>query len=390
MKNFSLILFLLLPLACDNSPSSAGDEERFKSTDCEEEQERQGQNFNGSGQYINAPIHPDYPRDAAEITLSAWVQLPKEQSARWPTFISNREGTSKGILFGLNSSYTGYDALPGTPYVRLADQNYVPTKGRIITDGKCHHVAVTLGQGSLSIYVDGSPILSRDVGSRSVKSGADWTIGMDLIDPYTTTLEGVVGEVRIDAIALSAEEVGLLAESSQHQDLPAPLAYWPIDTSEDDVYAELSDKKNQAYAQGTSTPPFSTAMCSNTSRCLDDPVDEEVNENSGESLGCQELCECEDDPIFEDEPAECKAECRFAMNQYSCRSELSALISCREARSSICKDSISCQAEKLSLLECTAGLNLEFDCCSLEADECAWGSNSECDCPDAPWETDCQ
>jgi hypothetical protein len=116
---------------------------------------------------------------------------PYQNYAFW---VSSREGTGDNLEFNVG---TGSDNI-----------HYI-ARGAI-SAGKWQHVAVAMGDGQVSLYVDGVEKLNVDSNSAMWQGDAPFVIGGRIRDGYSDWFNGLIDDVRVYDRALSQDEIRVI------------------------------------------------------------------------------------------------------------------------------------------------------------------------------------
>jgi hypothetical protein len=169
--------------------------------------------LDGTNDYVRLPT--DIVAGLTEVTVAAWVQLDAVNN--WSRIVDFGSGTNNYLFLTPRSGSSG----------RLRFAIRTPSVGEQIIDGTAAltagvwtHVAVTLGNGTAILYMNGVEVGRNDAITLTPASLGTTTqnyVGRSqFADPY---LNGRVDDLRIYGDALSASEVAALAVTP-----PASLA----------------------------------------------------------------------------------------------------------------------------------------------------------------------
>jgi hypothetical protein len=159
--------------------------------------------------YVSLP--PGVVSQLSEVTIATWVKL------------TSGAAFQRIFDFGVDTSNFMYLVNAGSSgFVRFRIQSASLNKNQVLEGaealpvGKWTHVAVTLGSGGVSIYVDGAQVAQQAPAAlrpSDLGTTVNNFIGRSpfAADPY---LDGQVDEFRIYDRVLSATEVGALAKSN--------------------------------------------------------------------------------------------------------------------------------------------------------------------------------
>jgi biopolymer transport protein ExbB len=176
-----------------------------------------GASFSGS-QTITVPATGALHLSAAGgYTVSAWVRFGAAQSSADVVQLS---GQGKELTLGISGTQAvaRYASGAGAPVA-------VQQTGQL-TSGDWHHLALTLGGGQLTLYVDGSQ--AAQAAAQAVDLAGTLTVGGSASgDSYFT---GDMDELEVSGVARSADWIKAAATS---QGMLAPLVVYGTDAQKD-------------------------------------------------------------------------------------------------------------------------------------------------------------
>ena len=153
--------------------------------------------FDGSDDYINIPFLLN-PADG-EFTVCAWIK----GGATGQVIVSQSDGT------GFGSTWLGLDAKSGKLLSNLCF--FELASETIISDDQWHHVGLVWNGSRRSLYLDGQKDASDESDLVALSASGDLHIGTGKAMEPGTYFSGLIDDVRIYNIALSADEVAALA-----------------------------------------------------------------------------------------------------------------------------------------------------------------------------------
>lgn len=154
--------------------------------------------FDGTNKYVLIPQYGALSTQG-DFTIEARIVANAQQSATFPSIVSDRNGIYEGFLLFLVS---------GKPWLQLNATNYPCSSCPTVTDDKPHHLAVTKVGTNLNIYVDGVLYFTRAItGPGTVTNSGNIYIGKDYYNDADTRFKGEISEVRIWDSWRSAEEI---------------------------------------------------------------------------------------------------------------------------------------------------------------------------------------
>jgi Tol biopolymer transport system component len=160
--------------------------------------------FDGIDDYVETDFIIN-PEDGS-LSAFAWVK----NGAPGQTIISQANSTS-----GLDSTWLCTDPSDGRLITKLMHPPFSPLESEsVITDGLWHHVGVVYDFDGLhrSLYVDGIQVAIDVTPVAPMRSYGGLYIGTDKTLEAATFFSGLIDDVRIYDVALSAEEVTVLAQ----------------------------------------------------------------------------------------------------------------------------------------------------------------------------------
>ena len=127
--------------------------------------------FSGSSSYINFPDSETWDFGAENFTVEAWIRT--SNNSRWVLF---NQGT--GASHGGMVKTVAVDFLSGTSVMfgyRLAGQTRVDRRPSFssIANNQWHHICVMRTDNLMEFYIDGTRIISDDIGTASLEVSDD-------------------------------------------------------------------------------------------------------------------------------------------------------------------------------------------------------------------------
>jgi hypothetical protein len=158
-----------------------------------------GLKFDGITDYAKIPHHASLDFGNGNFTIEAWVNLDVNQTAIYPTLISNRYQSSPGYwIYFVNGRLNVYIY----PYTRQV--------GPDLRDNTCHHIAISRSSTFLtSIYIDGILAGTQTSTTAGVSVNSSILIGSDFYYSGTAYpyLKGNIMEVRLWNISRSQADI---------------------------------------------------------------------------------------------------------------------------------------------------------------------------------------
>ena len=135
----------------------------------------------------------------ASITFSGWVKCPPNQAAKSNHIIFNTGESS------FNRSFSVFMERGNSAFSQYMDDSL--NSKITLSDDKWHHCAATFGDGKLSLFVDGTLAVTKEI--RSNRSGRQALIGARF-GGSAERWPGSIDDVRIYDRVLTADEVKAL------------------------------------------------------------------------------------------------------------------------------------------------------------------------------------
>ena len=152
------------------------------------------------------------------LTISAWVRI---DTAQQNAYIAALEDNGKALVLGLDGT-TIFGRWSGTP----AGPAVVAQSGVQMTTGEWHHLALRVGEGQMTILVDGAEAGQAAVALTEV--GGTLTIGSSA--QSANVLTGELDELEVSNVARKTEWIKAAARS---QGMVAPLVVYGGDVQKD-------------------------------------------------------------------------------------------------------------------------------------------------------------
>lgn len=153
--------------------------------------------FDGDGDYLTVPYSSAFNLQSGDFTVEVWVRFASLKDFQDIIRI-NRGGTNNlyhqlGIVA---DSAGGIYMLAGT-----SSDNWVsatPTSSGVVTAGTWHYIAVTRSGSNLTLYVDGSSVLTQSYSGSLVNFSGQSEIGANAgSDSVDRRFSGYIDEVRV-------------------------------------------------------------------------------------------------------------------------------------------------------------------------------------------------
>lgn len=171
-----------------------------------------------AGQIISIPANGPVHLSAGKgFTLSVWVRLTAALS---DAYVAQLAGEGRELVLGIDGTqaFARYDGGTGAPVsIRQADE---------LTAGSWHLLAVRIGDGALTLFVDGRVAGRADAQSQDV--GGALTIGGAGAGGHSYT--GDLDELEVSNVARSDDWMKALARS---EGMIAPLVVYGADTEKE-------------------------------------------------------------------------------------------------------------------------------------------------------------
>lgn len=151
------------------------------------------------------------------ITISAWVRIDAPQQGE--VYLAQLADQDKELVLGISGSqaFTRYAA--GAAPVTITQPN-------ALTANDWHHVAVTLGGGHLTLFVDGTDVAHADAEAKEI--GGVLTVGGSA--SKSNYFSGRMDELQVSGVTRSADWLKAAARS---QGMVAPLIVYGGDTQKE-------------------------------------------------------------------------------------------------------------------------------------------------------------
>jgi len=154
---------------------------------------------------------------AKGFTLSTWVRFDAAQGAQ--AYIAQLADQGKELVLGLNGAQVFARYAGGATPVTLTQPDQ-------LTPAEWHHLAVTIGSGRLTLFVDGSDVAHNNIDAQEM--GGTLTIGGAAAN--SNYYSGELDELEVSSIVRSADWLKAAARS---QGLVAPLVVYGGDTQKE-------------------------------------------------------------------------------------------------------------------------------------------------------------
>lgn len=172
----------------------------------------------------------------AEWTIEAWIRPAAVGSAVFQQVVS-KWGIADAAAYALEVRDSRLRAV-----VRQGSQNTVIESAQVLSDGLWYHVAVTMGSGSIRLFVNGQ-LVAETTSLTPQTTTTPLTFGREAVTGLWP-FRGSLDEVRIWGVAKSAQE--LQAGMNVVVTMPANglLGYWRFDEPNGQVLYDLSGSGN--------------------------------------------------------------------------------------------------------------------------------------------------
>nr|VFK62466.1 MAG: FG-GAP repeat-containing protein [Candidatus Kentron sp. UNK]VFK70510.1 MAG: FG-GAP repeat-containing protein [Candidatus Kentron sp. UNK] len=174
--------------------------------------------FDGNDEYVKVPCNPDF--DLTEGTLEAWFK-PEWNSATsgHAAIMALRNNGSSRYGIYVRKDYKGVMEWHVESGTRVPH-----SVGFSLTKSEWHHIALVMGNGTITIYLDGNQVGSTS-GSFGTTTGCALHIGSssgNKTDPF----QGSIDEVRIWNVPRSAEEIRQYKDVALFGSRPGLVGCW--------------------------------------------------------------------------------------------------------------------------------------------------------------------
>lgn len=150
------------------------------------------------------------------FTLSSWVRIEAAQSQ---AYVAQLSENGRELVLGINGTQAFARYNSGGSPVQL-------TQTGQLTTGEWHHLAIRLGDGHLTLFVDGADAAHADAAAQEI--GGALTIGGSAAN--SNYLSGELDELEVSNTARSGDWLKVAARS---QGMVAPLVVYGGDTQKD-------------------------------------------------------------------------------------------------------------------------------------------------------------
>jgi hypothetical protein len=154
--------------------------------------------FDGTDDYIDIPFVLDPA--SGEFSICAWIR----GGAVGQVIVSQTDGT------GFGSTWLGIDPTDGQLITSLCFFELESEK--VITDDQWHHIGLVWDGLRRNLYVDGQEVASDDIDFIALSTNGGLNIGGGKDLEAGTFFSGLIDDVRIYDVALTAEKIEALAQ----------------------------------------------------------------------------------------------------------------------------------------------------------------------------------
>lgn len=196
--------------------------------------------FNGSDERVTMRTTSSTTLSQS-FTIEAWILAREWKAQSWMgSIVTNDSGTGNGG-FAFRCGNDGRLSMAVS-----ANNNWNEALSDVVmTENKWHHVATTVDQGAITLYVDGVEVaLANFQGDPSASTGRI-TVGESTGFPGRF-FDGIIDEVRIWSVARTAEEIAANTFASFNGDEPGLAAYLPMNDGSGTEVANLADSDTPA------------------------------------------------------------------------------------------------------------------------------------------------
>ncbi len=244
MKKLSLLLYLLLCVSFCFA-------------------QNYGLDFNGSNTRVVVPDKPAL-NVVDGYTIEAWIYANQWKSQSWAGSIINKDGPSPDRGFALRAGDNG-----ALSFVMSADNVWQEVVSQsIMNTEQWHHIAVTISNFVMTLYIDGEPVASASYEGEISISDLDLNIGASagFGDRHW---DGVIDEIRMWDVARTQSEIANNIDTEFTGTEANLVAYFPMNEGTGNTTTNLVDPSCQGtltnmiqanWVDGYSRPDFDVSL----------------------------------------------------------------------------------------------------------------------------------
>ncbi|MEL6635091.1 MAG: LamG-like jellyroll fold domain-containing protein [Bacteroidota bacterium] len=220
--------------------------------------------FDGQEEYLNLPHNANY--DVGDgFTIEAWILAEEWRDAIWQGSIVNKDNQSpdRGYAFrcGQNGSLS---------FVMAVDNVWQEAfTGPIMNTNQWHHVAVTVDQGTITLYIDGQEVANHSY-SGTPTAASDMPVNIGASPGFGgREFDGVIDEVRIWNVARTRQQIADNATVDLTGTEPGFVAYFPMNEGSGATAGDITSTANDAglvnmddsnWVDGYTLPDFDVSV----------------------------------------------------------------------------------------------------------------------------------
>ena len=201
-------------------------------------------------------INPD------EYTLEMWFKSNTTTGGNLISFEDIQSGysaQSDHLIYMNNSGYINFGVFLYGEKEISSPESY--------NDNQWHHVAATLSQTGMFLYIDGSLAANDPYTTSGENFPGFWRIGSGTVDywpnaPSSSYFKGMVDEIRIWNTARTESQILENKNITLNGNEAGLTSYWRLDESEGNTVFDLSSSKNHGVLNGGISRVISTAPVS--------------------------------------------------------------------------------------------------------------------------------
>jgi hypothetical protein len=204
-----------------------------------------GLKFDGSNDYAKVPHLASTDLGTGNFTLEAWVNLDVNQTATYPTLVSNRVTNPSGFWIAFENGR-----------LRVSINGATVILGPDLRDNACHHIAVSRSSLTFtSIYEDGNLLYNLTSPTTTVTTNGFMFIGNDYYYSGTSyaALKGNIMEVRVWNIARTQMEIQNARNNTLSGTEPGLVGYFKLDDGTGQIINDYSPTNNDGQLGSTAT-----------------------------------------------------------------------------------------------------------------------------------------